>query len=75
MEPATMCSKHSRNSTRGIVTGEADIVLRRDSKHVLQASWAELHGTVLTATTRFDPRTYSMREVIEIKWRALQAKS
>ena len=60
-----MCSKHSRNSTRGIVTGEADIVLRRDSKRLLHASWAELHGSVLTATTPYGLRTWSMRDVLE----------
>jgi hypothetical protein len=70
-----MCRQHNERATHGVLRGPAHIVLARDSKRLLHASSAELRGAVLTATTPYGLRTWSMRDVLEIKWRDPKAKS
>jgi hypothetical protein len=49
--------------------GPADIVLRRDTGHLLHADYCELTDGVLTCITERGIRSWPVRELREIRWR------
>ncbi len=55
-------------------SGPADLILRRDPRHLLHAEHCELADGVLTCITARGTRSWPMREIVECRWRDTAAQ-
>jgi hypothetical protein len=49
-------------------SGPADVILKRDLRHLIRAGYAELDHGILTAVTRRGVRSWPASEIREIRW-------